>query len=99
MKLTTLKLKLYGKYQEAKVAGWRNVTNALLTEKYPEPGAATANLSGRRSDITPLKVFLLVFNKDLIKHIADATNVEASKSNDSRVTEDDVLRYVTMIVR
>jgi len=39
-----------------------------------------------------------VFNKDLIKHIADATNVEASKSNDSRVTEDDVMRYVTMIV-
>lgn len=41
----------------------------------------------------------MVFNKDLTKHIADATNVEASKSNDSQVTEDDVMRYVTMIVR
>jgi len=50
---------LYGKYQEAKVAGWRNVANALLTEKYPEPGAATANLSGRRSDITPLEGLLI----------------------------------------
>jgi len=48
-----INFRLYGKYQEAKVAGWRNVTNALLTEKYPEPGAATANLSGRRSDIAP----------------------------------------------
>jgi hypothetical protein len=90
--------------QAAKLAGWVNITNEVITEKSLAPGVTTLNPPRTRQNLTSKVIFLTIISKKFLQHCATAASSQARLEHEGKpgipptFNEDDILGFVQMIV-
>ena len=82
---------------KAKSQGWFNCTSMTIHDKLTSHGATTPRFS-RRSEVTPIGVFLRLITPQMLAKIAADSNEQLKGNTKVKLTKQDIKGYVSMIV-
>ena len=95
---------LYKSLQNAKLAGWENITLDIISLKELRPGVTKLIAPRTRGNLTRKTMFFKIISPNFLDLVVAATNAQAAKAHENtqgptpKFTRDDIVGYIQMII-